>query len=526
MCESKLDYERRQPEKTLLHQIISDHWETFKAEREMEGRTMPKYVAEEFESFLRCGILAHGFGRIYCEACEHERLVAFSCKGRGFCPSCGARRMAEAAIYLTDELVPLVPVRQFVVTFPPPLRLWLARSNELAGVVCGKIMDALAAHLRRESETPNGMAGAVVFMQRFGSGANLNVHLHIIAVDGTYTEKSTNRLKFYNAKAPTAETTESLAGDIARRINKHLVKKGYLEQSEDLMLVGNTEDLFSSANDDLHLPAQAASASHRIAFGQNAGKPVRRLRSTHAAWPSEDDIEVSSNACINVGGYSVHAATAVKSEERHRLEKLVRYMARPAIAEDRISILPNGDIKLKLKTPWRDGSEFLLFTPTEFLERLLALVPLPKFHLTRYYGVFAPASPHRKHLPDRPKPKTENNEERSEASSDAPHKSKLGGGKKGGKRRTGWAALLKRTFNIDVLLCPRCSGRMKLVEVVMSGDRIRETLVAIGVSPRPPPIASARLPGLFGVDAFADTDSDTESQWPDDNDNTSEAARW
>ncbi len=93
--------------------------------------------------------------------------------------------MAEAAIYLTDELVPLVPVRQFVVTFPPPLSLWLTRSNELAGVVCGKIMDALTAHLRRESETSNGMAGAVVFMQRFGSGANLNVHLHMIAHDCT-----------------------------------------------------------------------------------------------------------------------------------------------------------------------------------------------------------------------------------------------------------------------------------------------------------------------------------------------------
>jgi hypothetical protein len=59
--------------------------------------------------------------------------------------------MAESAIYLTDELVPLMPVRQFVVTFPPPLRLWLARSNELAGIVCSKIMDALSAHLRSES---------------------------------------------------------------------------------------------------------------------------------------------------------------------------------------------------------------------------------------------------------------------------------------------------------------------------------------------------------------------------------------
>jgi hypothetical protein len=60
-------------------------------------------------------------------------------------------------------------------------------------------------------------------------------------------------------------------------------------------------------------------------------------------------------------------------------------MARPAIAEERLAVLPNGDIKLKLKTPWRDRTEFLIFTPTEFWEKLLALVPLPKSHLTRYY---------------------------------------------------------------------------------------------------------------------------------------------
>lgn len=68
----------------------------------------------------------------------------------------------------------------------------------------------------------------------------------------------------------------------------------------------------------------------------------------------------------------------------------------------------------------------------------------------------------------------------------------------------GWAALLKRTFRIDVLHCPKCFGRMKLIEVVMSGERIRDTLIAIGVSPRPPPMAPEKLPGLFGFDEFGD----------------------
>ena len=103
----------------------------------------------------------------------------------------------------------------------------------------------------------------------------------------------------------------------------------------------------------------------KFLLGENAEKPVRRFRSSRALWPSEDDVEASSTACINVGGYSVHAATAVRSDELDRHEKLVRYMAQPVIAEERISILPNGDIKLKFKNPWRDGSEARLL-PCKF----------------------------------------------------------------------------------------------------------------------------------------------------------------
>jgi hypothetical protein len=68
----------------------------------------------------------------------------------------------------------------------------------------------------------------------------------------------------------------------------------------------------------------------------------------------------------------------------------------------------------------------------------------------------------------------------------------------------GWAAILKRTFEIDVLRCSRCSGRMKLVAVGVTADAIRETLVGIGVSPRPPLIAPAKPRGLFAFDEFAD----------------------
>ncbi len=80
---------------------------------------LPEFVKKEFDEFLKCGVLAHGFLRVQCTSCGHEKLVAFfSCKRRGFCPSCGARRIAESATHLVDEVFPEKPMRQWVLSFP------------------------------------------------------------------------------------------------------------------------------------------------------------------------------------------------------------------------------------------------------------------------------------------------------------------------------------------------------------------------------------------------------------------------
>ncbi len=116
-------YERRRPDETTLYRVVQEHVETFFAQVELEtGAGLPQFVKDEFEAFLECGILAHGFLRLRCGACVRGTLVAFSCKRRGFCPSCGARRMAETAAHLVDHVIPHVPIRQWVVSFPIPLR--------------------------------------------------------------------------------------------------------------------------------------------------------------------------------------------------------------------------------------------------------------------------------------------------------------------------------------------------------------------------------------------------------------------
>ncbi len=128
-------YKRHRPEQTLLYQVIEQRYPEFRDVMVAQGKSLPVHVQQEFADFLKCGRLEHGFLRVQCTACHHEHLVAFSCKRRGFCPSCGTRRMAESAALLVDEVFPEQPIRQWVLSFPFQLRFLFASRPELMGKV-------------------------------------------------------------------------------------------------------------------------------------------------------------------------------------------------------------------------------------------------------------------------------------------------------------------------------------------------------------------------------------------------------
>jgi len=105
-------YRRRQPERTVLYRTVQTHLATWlELAQDESGRSAPAHVEREFRRYLECGILAHGFARARCADCGHDFLVAFSCKGRGVCPSCNTRRMVETAGHLADHVIPRLPVR-------------------------------------------------------------------------------------------------------------------------------------------------------------------------------------------------------------------------------------------------------------------------------------------------------------------------------------------------------------------------------------------------------------------------------
>jgi hypothetical protein len=173
-------YERHRREQTTLYRLVQQHAATFFAQAEAEaGADLPQFVKDEFDAFLECGILAHGFLRLRCSDCGHDKLVAFSCKRRGFCSSCGARRMSKTAAHLVDHVIPHVPVRQWVLSLPIPLRLLMAAQPELVTPVRQVVQPVVSRYLLDHArlEVEEGHGGAVTLIQRFGSAANLNVHL-------------------------------------------------------------------------------------------------------------------------------------------------------------------------------------------------------------------------------------------------------------------------------------------------------------------------------------------------------------
>jgi len=110
-------YRPRRPSASVLYRCVQQHLETWLAQcrdGHHDEWSVPEHVEREFRRYLECGILARGFARAYCDGCGHDLPVAFSCKGRGVCPSCNARRMVATAAHLTDHVLPDLPVRQWL----------------------------------------------------------------------------------------------------------------------------------------------------------------------------------------------------------------------------------------------------------------------------------------------------------------------------------------------------------------------------------------------------------------------------
>ena len=396
--------------------------------------------------------------------------------------SCGGRRMTDRAAHLVDHVFPAVPIREWVLTLPPRLRYLLAWDHALCRAVVAVYLRAVLGWLRRQARrrgVAGGRGGAVAVVQRFGAALNLNVHIHALVLDGVFAPDGGGGVSF-RAHDRRTDDVDALLVTIQRRIEALLHRRGVPDGREGF----DAPDRW--ADDAPTLAGLAVASVHGVAaLGVRAGAPVRR-------WG--DTIDVPDPPSLGrwharQQGFDLHAGIVVPAGSRDRLERLCRYALRPPVGQDRLQLMPDGTAVLELRRRWTDGTTHLVFDPVELLERLAALTPRPRINLVLDHGILAPRAAWRRAVV----PAREDAHEPRGCDT-------CPGGTDGTppQRRPNrtWAELMQRSFGFDVLACPRCAGRLKLVALIQDGAVIRRMLRHLGLPDVVPEMRPSRAPPL------------------------------
>jgi hypothetical protein len=411
-------YRRRQPERTLLYRTVQTHLATWleRSADTRQGGFAPAHVEREFRRYLECGILAHGFARARCAECGHDFLIAYSCKGRGVCPACNARRMVETAAHLADHVLPRLPVRQWVLSVPKRLRYYLQSDPAVQTLALQLFLSAVEQGLRSvcPGAGPHARIGAVAFIHRFGALLNAHLHFHCVVVEGVFDADAAGGAQFHEARALSAEALAEIQARVRTRLLRALSRRNLLER-EDAQAMGKGD---------------------------------------------------------HGGGFSLDASVRIEAEDREGLERLLRYCARPAFALERLRQIDAGHLVYESVKPGPGGSVSLMLTPLELIDWLVALIPPPRRHRHRYYGVLAPNAPLRSAVTALAAPAAETPAVTIPVPAASPKEAEEPLHRRAA--RYAWALLLARIHEVFPLACPKCGGEMRIIafitEAVAVGD--------------------------------------------------------
>jgi hypothetical protein len=183
-------YRARNPRKSPLWQCVHRHFADFLDL--YPEQYAPRYgflrpiIPEVVRKFLDCGNLERGFARVRCDQCRHEYLLAFSCKGRWFCPSCHQRKVLNSAGFITDHVLAPVPHRHYVLALPKMLRPYFQRHRSLLKRLCAIAKDCLTEYLRTGADLPDGIPGVIMTIHTFGEYLDFHPHIHALVADGLF----------------------------------------------------------------------------------------------------------------------------------------------------------------------------------------------------------------------------------------------------------------------------------------------------------------------------------------------------
>jgi Putative transposase len=316
---------------------------------------------------------------------------------------------------------------------------------------------------------------------RTSSTNALNVHFHALALDGVYMRDACSaELRFMAMAPPTLEQIHEVARRTEARVRVLLRNSGRYFDDEQ----ADTQDPAAHSGEQQVLLScyQAAAAAGLELLGARAGQPTLRL--VHPPLPqSSRGIEL----CADFRGVNVHAMVAFDGRDRPRLLRLCRYIARPPLAQERLTQLPDGRLQYVMKKRWRDGTLALIFDALSLIGRLIALIPPPRFHMLRFHGVLAPHAAARSAVVPKPNPPPQ-----TLAQLPLPYSASTREHNPRGAvhdevqqppSRHPWAVLLKHVFAVDVTVCVKCAGTMRLVDFATTPRAIARALARVGLRP-------------------------------------------
>jgi hypothetical protein len=356
------------------------------------------FVNEVICKYLECGDPHFGFARVKCEECNHEYLLAFSCKCRHFCPSCHQKRVVEFGQWLYTEVLKKVPHRQWVFSIPKRLRIYFMYERRLLAKLSQCAWKVLALYLQRGVPIEGASPGAVVAVQTFGDFLNFNPHLHIIATEGCFDD-------------------------------------------QDGFMVGPQPD-----------PKALEQAFRLEVFKmlKKEGKILSTVIDNMLSWHNS--------------GFNIFCSRPTDPNDQNGLERLAQYIIRAPISQERMVYIPASqaaDGLARVIYQAKDGGSSKTFLTLDWLAQLVSHIPGKGEQMVRYYGYYSNKS--------RGMRKKAALDEQVPYLIDTDIESK--------ELRKSWSRLIQKVYGRDPLICPKCSGKMKVIALIDDLDVIKKILL-------------------------------------------------
>lgn len=284
-----------------------------------------------------------------------------------------------------------------------------------------------------------------------GSFANCNLHFHTLIPEGVWHEQADGSVTFHALPPPTDEDVEALAVRIVRRVTRLLARRDE-GASDD----GEPDALTHAQAESVQLPMQLSEPTPRTT-------PSTRRR------------------CALVDGFSLHANTSVDAADRAGLERLARYILRPMISAERLTLRPDGRVEYRFRHPDPTGRTSWVTDGATWCRRIATLIPPRRGHTTRFHGILASAHRLRARVVPSPTSVTD------PAAVPPPTAMTLA-------RRLDWASLLRRVWGPDVTACPSCGDTLRVLAFITHPDVTTRILEHLRLATVVPPIAPARAP--------------------------------